>query len=93
MYVYLCIENTNMELILLGGKAMEAGVRNKLIGKVEEIKADNVMAQIKMTVDGWNNSPLVTSVMTKESLEDAGFKEGDTVEALIKAINVVFVKQ
>lgn len=72
---------------------MEAGVRNKLIGKVEEIKADNVMAQIKMTVDGWNNSPLVTSVMTKESLEDAGFKEGDTVEALIKAINVVFVKQ
>jgi hypothetical protein len=52
MYVYLCIENTNMELILLGGKAMEAGVRNKLIGKVEEIKADNVMAQIKMTVDG-----------------------------------------
>jgi molybdopterin-binding protein len=31
--------------------------------------------------------------MTKESLEDAGFKEGDTVEALIKAINVVFVKQ
>lgn len=71
---------------------MDAGVRNKLIGKVEEIKADNVMAQIKMIVDGWNNSPLVTSVMTKESLEDAGFKEGDSVEALIKAVNVVFVK-
>jgi len=30
--------------------------------------------------------------MTKESLEDAGFKKGDKVEALIKAINVVFVK-
>jgi molybdopterin-binding protein len=30
--------------------------------------------------------------MTKESLEDTGFKKGDTVEALIKAINVVFVK-
>ncbi|MCS4464594.1 hypothetical protein JTT01_12805 [Clostridium botulinum] len=29
----------------------------------------------------------------KESLEDAGFKEGDRVEALVKAINVVFVKQ
>lgn len=52
MYAYLCIENTNRESILLGGKVMEAGVRNKLIGKVEEIKADNVMAQIKMTVDG-----------------------------------------
>ena len=31
---------------------MEAGVRNKLFGKVEEIKTDNIMAQIKMTVDG-----------------------------------------
>lgn len=72
---------------------MEAGVRNKIIGKVDEIKSDNVMAQIKMTVDGWTSSPVVTSVMTRESLEDAGFKEGDKVEALVKAINVVFVKQ
>lgn len=72
---------------------MEAGVRNKIIGKVDEIKADSVMAQIKMTVDGWTNSPVVTSVMTRESLEDAGFKEGDKVEALVKAINVVFIKQ
>lgn len=71
---------------------MEAGVRNKLIGKVEEIKRDDIMAQIKMIVDGWGHSPLVTSVMTNESLKDAGFKEGDTVEALIKAVNVVFIK-
>jgi molybdopterin-binding protein len=34
-----------------------------------------------------------TSVMTRESLDDAGFKQGDRVEALVKAINVVFVKQ
>jgi len=71
---------------------MQAGVRNKLIGTVGEIKSDTVMAQIKMSVDGWGNSPVVTSVMTKESLEDAGFKKGDKVEALIKAINVIFVK-
>ncbi len=31
---------------------MQAGVRNKLRGKVQEIKSDDVMAQIKMTVDG-----------------------------------------
>jgi molybdopterin-binding protein len=31
--------------------------------------------------------------MTRESLEDTGFKQGDKVEALVKAINVVFVKQ
>lgn len=72
---------------------MQAGVRNKLVGTIDEIKADEVMAQIKMTVDGWQHSPIVTSVMTRESLEDANFKQGDRVEALVKAINVVFVKQ
>lgn len=72
---------------------MQAGVRNKLVGRIDEIKADEVMAQIKMTVDGWQHAPIVTSVMTRESLEDANFKEGDRVEALVKAINVVFVKQ
>jgi len=30
--------------------------------------------------------------MTRESLGDAGFKEGDQVEALVKAINVIYVK-
>ena len=72
---------------------MKAGVRNKLSGTIQEIKADEVMAQIKIIVDGWKDSPVVTSVMTRESLEDAGFKKGDTVEALIKAVNVVFIKQ
>lgn len=71
---------------------MEAGVRNKLVGKIEEIKSDAVMAQVKMSVNGWADSPIVTSVMTKESLEDTGFKKGDVIEALVKAINVVFVK-
>jgi len=31
--------------------------------------------------------------MTRDSLEDAGFKKGDQVNALVKAINVVFIKQ
>jgi molybdopterin-binding protein len=31
--------------------------------------------------------------MTRDSLEDSGFKEGDQVDALIKAVNVVMLKQ
>lgn len=31
---------------------MDAGTKNKLIGKVKEIKFDTAMAQIKMSVDG-----------------------------------------
>lgn len=67
---------------------MQAGVRNQLIGKITEIKKGNIMAQVAVKV-GDNE---ITSVLTKESLESAGFKEGDTVTALIKEINVVLVK-
>ena len=72
---------------------MEAGVRNNIIGEVENIKLDNVMAQVTMWVGGWmDDSIRLTSVMTRDSVEDAGFKKGDKVHALVKAINVVFVK-
>jgi len=33
------------------------------------------------------------SVMTKESLEDLGIKEGDTVKVIVKAVNVLLVKE
>ncbi len=72
---------------------MEAGVRNNIMGEVEEIKLGDVMAQVTMWVGGWmDNSIRLTSVMTRDSLEDAGFQKGDKVHALVKAINVVFVK-
>ncbi|NPV89843.1 MAG: TOBE domain-containing protein [Firmicutes bacterium] len=34
----------------------------------------------------------ITSVMTRDSLEDTGFTVGDPVTAIVKAINVLFVK-
>ena len=72
---------------------MEAGVRNNLTGQIEAIKQDGLMAQITMWVGTWGgNAPRITSVMTKDSLMEAGFNEGDQIEALVKAINVVMVK-
>ena len=67
---------------------VEAGVRNKMRGQIWDIKADGVMAQVSM----WMGDTEITSVMTRQSLEESGFSQGDTVTALIKAINVVFVK-
>jgi molybdate transport system regulatory protein len=67
---------------------LQAGVRNQLTGKVTEITTGNIMSQVAVKVGDYE----ITSVMTKESLIDAGFKEGDTVTALIKAVNVVLVK-
>lgn len=69
-------------------KDIQAGVRNKLTGKVINIKQGDVMSEV-ITKVGDNE---ITSVMTTDSLREAGFREGDTVTALIKAINVVMVK-
>lgn len=71
---------------------MEAGVRNKISGEIEEIKFDGIMAEIKMRGTWASDAIRFTSVMTKESLDEVGFKMGDKVHALVKAINVVFVK-
>ncbi len=67
---------------------MKAGVRNKLTGKIVEIKEGDIMSEVIVQV-GDNQ---VTSVMTTDSLKEAGFKVGNTATALIKAINVVLVK-
>ncbi len=67
---------------------MDAGVRNQLTGKITAIKKGDVMSQVTVRI-GDND---VTSVMTTDSLQAVGFKEGDTATALIKAINVVLVK-
>ena len=67
---------------------MQAGVRNQLRGRITEIKTGDIMSQVSMQV-GDNE---ITSVMTTESLKDAGLKEGDAATALIKAIHVVMVK-
>ncbi|MEN6350543.1 MAG: TOBE domain-containing protein [Syntrophomonas sp.] len=67
---------------------MEAGVRNKLTGNIIEIKQGDIMSEVVIKV-GDNE---ITSVMTTDSLQQVGFKKGDTATALIKAINVVLVK-
>jgi len=51
---------------------MDAGVRNNISGKIEDIKTDNIMAQVTILVEG--DQIRLTSVMTKDSLEEAGFK-------------------
>ncbi|MEA4925918.1 MAG: TOBE domain-containing protein [Syntrophomonadaceae bacterium] len=67
---------------------MQAGVRNSLTGTIVKIKQGDIMSEVIAQVGGNE----ITSVMTTDSLREAGFEVGDTATALIKAINVVMVK-
>jgi molybdopterin-binding protein len=68
---------------------MKYGARNQLSGKVVEIKKGTLMSQVKVKMPG---DYTISSVMTLDSLNDLGIKEGDKVKAIIKAVNVLLVK-
>jgi len=69
---------------------MKYGARNQLRGKVTRIKGGDVMGQVSLAIPA---DSVMNSVMTMESIEDLGIKEGDTVKIVVKAINVLLVKE
>lgn len=69
---------------------MKYGARNQLTGKVTEITKGGVMCKVKLDVD----SPAkMASVMTIESAQDLDLKAGDKVKIVVKAVNVLLVKE
>lgn len=69
---------------------MKHGARNDIPATVTAIKRGDVMAQVEVELVG--TAYRMASVMTIDSLEELGLKEGDTVHVLAKAVNVLLVK-
>ncbi len=68
---------------------MKIGARNRIVGKVTEIKKGSLMSIVKVTI---LKSSRMASVMTIESLKELGIKKGDTVEVVVKAVNVLLIR-
>lgn len=62
--------------------------RNKLVGKVAAIKRDAIMAQVDINI----GSHKVTAVITRDALDELGLRVGDTAMALVKATEVMVIK-
>jgi len=74
------------------GKAPEGEAvsgRNKLVGTVSAIKRDKIMAQINLDV----GEHKITAVITRDALDALGLKVGDKAVALIKATEVMVIKE
>jgi molybdopterin-binding protein len=67
---------------------MKVGARNRIVGKVTEVKKGSIMGLVKVKV----SKAQMSSVMTLESLEDLGLKKGDEVEVVVKAVHVLLLK-
>ena len=63
--------------------------RNKLVGKVSAIKRDAILAQVNLDV----GEHKITAVITRDALDDLGLKVGDTAVALMKATEVMIIKE
>jgi molybdate transport system regulatory protein len=69
--------------------SLKISARNHLRGKVVSVQKNGVTAQIKVEV----TVPVtVTALISKEAVDDLNIKVGDTVEAVIKATEVMIAK-
>jgi molybdate transport system regulatory protein len=68
---------------------MKVGARNRIVGKVTQIKKGSLMSIVHVDV---SHPSKMASVLTIESLKELGLKKGDTVEVVVKAVNVLLMK-
>ncbi len=63
--------------------------RNQLKGKVLSVESDGITAKVKIQI---TVPAVITSVITKEAIEDLGIKVGDEVAAVVKSTEVMIAK-
>ena len=69
---------------------MKYGARNNVSATVTSVKKGDVMSLVKFEV---KVPAQMASVLTTESLEHLGLEVGDEVQLVVKAINVLPVKE
>lgn len=69
---------------------LKISARNRIKGKVKSVEKDGVVAKVKIDVDG---PVTITSVVTSEAASFLKLEEGDEVEAIIKATEVMVGKE
>lgn len=65
---------------------MALSARNRLAGTVESVRTGEVMAEVVVELD---DGQTITSTITRGSAERLDLAEGDEVEAVIKASEVM----
>ena len=69
---------------------MKISARNMIEGVVKGIGKGEVASTVKIEVSG---PTILTSMLTKEAVEDLNLKEGDKVEAMIKTTEVLVLEE
>jgi len=62
--------------------------RNKLFGKITEMRYDGLLAQVSIEIGGQT----ITSIITSDAARDLDLKKGASVYALVKATEVMVIR-
>ena len=62
--------------------------RNKLLGTVESVRHDGLLAEVKLNVGG----QIITAIITSQSCKELGLKRGVEAYALMKSTEVMVVR-
>jgi molybdopterin-binding protein len=62
--------------------------RNKLFGKITEMRYDGLLAQVSIEIGGQT----ITSIITSDAAHDLDLKKGTSVYALVKATEVMVIR-
>ncbi len=69
---------------------MRISARNQIEGVVKKIEKGEIASTVKIEIA---EPTILTSMLTKEAVEDLDLKEGDKVDAVIKATDVLVLKE
>jgi molybdate transport system regulatory protein len=70
-------------------RRLKLSARNQLKGKIVSVEKGIITAKVKVEI---SVPATITSVITKEAVEDLGLKVGDEVEAVVKSTEVMIRK-
>lgn len=67
---------------------MQLSARNNLSGTVTNVELGTVMAKVELDINGQK----LTSLVSKDAVEELGIKVGENINALIKSTSVMLMK-
>lgn len=68
-----------------GGVLVSVSGRNRLLGVVEEVRRDGLLAQVRLRV----GNQLLTAVITRDAADELQLRRGDEAAAIIKSTDVM----
>lgn len=72
-----------------GGRLVAISGRNQLRGTIEEVRADGVLAQVRMRI----GDQLLTAIITRDAAEELRLRRGDEALAIIKSTEVMVARE